>query len=1109
MLSMLFLILSFLFQIYLLSAAQNRSSRLVYSLSVNNLHGKIKGYEFSSKNSVQSLEVVLNSISDLQIDENVKDELNTAFHNLDQDRVCGILAEIKSLNNSGKLFLLQQALQRSFGKAAELIIDSGLDVTHDTDFLNRILDELMFRKLPNCLTLVEKLISKGMDPNLKLRIGQTMLDCACENDQPEIAELLLSKGADPNCRARNLDTPLAKAAQNGKSALASLLIKHGADVNLYGHGGVTPLITAIEQGHADLAKLLLDNGADPEKPSKLSKLTPLETINKKLKDGSISKDSSDWSYVATFLESHQSLVKWDSPTLVSDLITAIELGKTEEAKTKIMELKNPDETDWYGYTPLHVACCHGDISLVKLLVEKGADVGKPDETVYAKCPPIILALMPSLYSKSRENENRLHRPDPEIVNYLIEKGADLNVASEDGWTPLACSVNNLTMLSLLLEKGADVNFKGRNDRSISALEWAISGNLISTVKFLVNKGAALKFSGRNVNALWMACEKLTDSDLIDKDASRAILYLSTKSKYLKFIDSEAIAYSLALNFSPYSRPDMEEMTECFLDTSVEVNAIDVNGTTALMLASLAGHSKIVEKLIAKGAVVSDRNNYGMDAFTFALLSGDIGTVKLLLKNNALAAYGDSGRKKRLYRVLYYDMCGWPLSRSSIYMKVQNLAPFLNKVYFPDNGNPYAMIKLLQELKLLNSNELLALAVVNQEYSLMKKLILEGADVNAKTPDKKTILALAQDRSDFEAVEILKKYGDVRKAKTDAGVIKNSSGASTSNSRSEFNSQNYLDLMGPFKRVEENVSESMKSQSLVLGFRNRLWIFGGKNDGEAVNEVCVLEDVEDKSNWKHVWIPPENLFSPRYGHGGVSFKNELFIIGGEDGKGNVLNDVWNSKYGQKWELILEHAPFSPRYGFGLCEIHGEIFLIGGRDKERVFNDVWRSSDGVKWEQVNQEKPFPELEAFGCVAAFGKIWIIGGKSKDGLTNQIWTSQFGTSWELSAVDPPFSKRYRADLKFMANRLWLTCGAGESEDEGGQIVALGDVWYTADGVEWKKMGNDEVTPRFFHMTGHCFKGLYIFGGENEEHQAHSDVWNLFLGKSRCPIGLDKLEDF
>lgn len=64
------------------------------------------------------------------------------------------------------------------------------------------------------------------------------------------------------------------------------------------------------------------------------------------------------------------------------------------------------------------------------------------------------------------------RGNLEIMELLLERGADVNIADKDGWTALMGAIvqGHLELVVLLLEHGADVN--SMNDRGETALVMA-------------------------------------------------------------------------------------------------------------------------------------------------------------------------------------------------------------------------------------------------------------------------------------------------------------------------------------------------------------------------------------------------------------------------------------------------------------------------------------------------------------------------------------------------------------------------------------------------------------------------------------------------------------
>ena len=85
---------------------------------------------------------------------------------------------------------------------------------------------------------------------------------------------------------------------------------------------------------------------------------------------------------------------------------------------------------------------------------------------------------------------------PGAVQLLLEKGADANVRSKLGETPLgnAAGAGNAETVKLLLDRGADVN--SRNSRGYSPLMLAAGSDAMNAdiVKLLIAKGADTSFS---------------------------------------------------------------------------------------------------------------------------------------------------------------------------------------------------------------------------------------------------------------------------------------------------------------------------------------------------------------------------------------------------------------------------------------------------------------------------------------------------------------------------------------------------------------------------------------------------------------------------------------
>jgi len=81
------------------------------------------------------------------------------------------------------------------------------------------------------------------------------------------------------------------------------------------------------------------------------------------------------------------------------------------------------------------------------------------------------------------------------------------------------------------------------------------------------------------------------------------------------------------------------------------------------------------------------------------------------------------------------------------------------------------------------------------------------------------------------------------------------------------------------------------------------------------------------------------FSGRPEHTSVVFNNKMWVIGGIDG-GNRLNDVWQSSDGITWSQATDNAPFIRRSGHTSIVLDDKIWVVGGYDGGVThLNDVW--------------------------------------------------------------------------------------------------------------------------------------------------------------------------
>jgi len=114
-------------------------------------------------------------------------------------------------------------------------------------------------RIGNQCKVSESLIAHGADVNALTsgEQGFTSLSWSIASNNLELIELLLSKGANPNLRSNDV-TPLMDAAHEGDRDIVKLLLRHGAERSAKS-GSYTAADYARHYGHVDLLDLLEEN----------------------------------------------------------------------------------------------------------------------------------------------------------------------------------------------------------------------------------------------------------------------------------------------------------------------------------------------------------------------------------------------------------------------------------------------------------------------------------------------------------------------------------------------------------------------------------------------------------------------------------------------------------------------------------------------------------------------------------------------------------------------------------------------------------------------------------------------------------------------------------
>jgi ankyrin len=250
-----------------------------------------------------------------------------------------------------------------------------------------------------------------------------------------------------------------------------------------------------------------------------------------------------------------------------------------DARPDLIDLRNVDKEAWEEITPLHCAAKHGHLNIVRLLVERGAEVYS---NPYCSYPPVMIAA----WHKRQPVVDFFLNEIPDQANGTSKLGVTIHLAARQGWsdlvarhiaadplavhqrgwlgdTPLHWPSHNgfVPIVEMLLDAGADIEADELNCYGGKPLHWA-SEHEPATVELLLRRGAQI--DARNVKP---------DSDFFGMTP-------------------------LIMNAA--QKNDCAAVTELLLRAGAQRDATDAKGKTALDYATERGHDKVAAVL--RGAV---------------------------------------------------------------------------------------------------------------------------------------------------------------------------------------------------------------------------------------------------------------------------------------------------------------------------------------------------------------------------------------------------------------------------------------------------------------------------------------------------------------------------
>lgn len=524
---------------------------------------------------------------------------------------------------------------------------------------------------------VRTLLRGGADVNAAQADGMTALHWTALNGDLKTMNVLLYAGAATESLTRlGAYTPLHLASSRGHAAAVARLLEAGSKPGPVTATGVQPLHLASQAGNAEAVKALLDKGADINARDKTHGRTPLvfaasqdrlDAVKLLLARGADARlattvidyqarsaadtqarQARDRIVTATTGRATNSNINVNDPPPTGNAAVGQAAGRGGRGGGQAYDPNDPNAGQrggrggggprppsdieqigkQGGFTALHYAAREGYADAAVALLDAGLNVNLPSEG--DKSTPVVVAIINGQY---------------DLVMTFLARGANPNLANDDGVTPVFATLNNewalrtwypqptagteqrasyLQLLEALLKAGADPNA-----RTLSHV-WYASYN---------TGRMGVDFTG--ATAFWRAAYAL------DVDAMRLLVRYGADPNVptVTFGSPRRDADGSGLPGIPTGGPHVPPLhaasgvgygtsrvaqqhrhvpdgwmpaAKYFLEElGVDVNTRDADGFTALHHAAARGDNAVVQYLVSRGANVMAVNRAGQTTVDMA------------------------------------------------------------------------------------------------------------------------------------------------------------------------------------------------------------------------------------------------------------------------------------------------------------------------------------------------------------------------------------------------------------------------------------------------------------------------------------------------------------
>jgi ankyrin repeat protein len=512
--------------------------------------------------------------------------------------------------------------------------------------------------------VIEWLLKRGANINSSDKDGWTPLMRTLNADADlQLVEFFIKNGANINARTeQDVDCLYIATRYSSKPDVVELLLKSGATLALSEEARTRLFMGAIYNGSSeagDLVRLLIKYGIDPKRPFNGSSLLFWAARDGKSPDiirvlrsaGVEIKDNEGVEYVAVKNSEEMALALLESGLGVKSrndlLVSSIELKGKERLLQKVLQLG----------CEVNYRFNQGNTALVIAIKE-----------------------------------------NTQYVPILINAGADVNLANDEGTTPLmeAVAIRNKELIALLLRAKAKID-QADNDGK-TPLMVAVYRGYEDIVALLLESGA--------------------DVTIKDPAGGHALSYLANSSSWRD---------------EPSVKSRLEGIMDSLIQAGLSIDDKNNEGATLLMLATSSFNEPLMGLVLSKGGDINDRDKNGNTLFHY-LHAGYMQIQYNIFSNvvmEVVMAMGFWGSREfteeemdTIRQVVSQNMQEYDKKLASIFKKLQEAGAKVD-VKNKDGVTP-----------------LMLAAKSSQDPQWIQYLLDCGLDVNASDKDGKTVLIYA-------------------------------------------------------------------------------------------------------------------------------------------------------------------------------------------------------------------------------------------------------------------------------------------------------------------------------------------------------------------------------